>query len=383
MGLVTIIKYTVTVIHGKGSTMSTLSPLMPIEGMDDWEQRLDRQDAFWERAVVDRPCVCMQYGRPEPVTPWPVAKDWPTHRDRWMDTEHLCAQFSAGVANTEYRGDALPTAWPNLGPEVFSAFFGMEMEYARETAYGIPNLTDWADVDRVHFSEDNFYWNKVLEMTNALLEAGKNRFYVGMTDLHPGGDCITAFRDPEALNMDLLLHPQAVRDLLERVNETFAFVFNYYAEKLTFAGQACTTWPGIVSRRLWHVPSNDFSCMISKEMFDDFFLAGIRGECQLAAASIYHLDGPGALRHLDSLLDIPELSAIQWVFGAGNGRASDWTEVYRRCQDAGKGIQIIGLGMDELDWLTTSLRPEGVWTSVAVGGADDADHVLDVFSRWT
>ena len=52
--------------------------------------------------------------------------------------------------------------------------------------------------------------------------------------------------------------------------------------------------------------------MVSKETFDDLFLPGIRQECRHAEASLYHLDGPNALTHLDSLLEIPELDAIQW-----------------------------------------------------------------------
>jgi hypothetical protein len=32
--------------------------------------------------------------------------------------------------------------------------------------------------------------------------------------------------------------------------------------------------------------------------------------------TIYHLDGPGALRHLDRLLAIPELDCAQWIQGA-------------------------------------------------------------------
>ena len=30
-----------------------------------------------------------------------------------------------------------------------------------------------------------------------------------------------------------------------------------------------------------------------------------------------HLDGPGATRHIDALLEVPELTAIQYVIGAG------------------------------------------------------------------
>lgn len=98
-------------------------------------------------------------------------------------------------------------------------------------------------------------------------------------------------------------------------------------------------------------------------------------------ASIYHLDGPDALRHLDSLLAIKELNAIQWVYGAGRGRASDWLHVYRKCQAAGKGIQF-GVGVDELDAIISNLRPEGVFMSVQVRNPAEAEAVLKRVATW-
>ena len=70
--------------------------------------------------------------------------------------------------------------------------------------------------------------------------------------------------------------------------------------------------------------------MISTRMFEDVFLPGLVDECRFLDRSIYHLDGPGALRHLDSILAIPELDALQWVFGAGNEGFHRWVEVYRK-----------------------------------------------------
>ncbi|MDQ1256623.1 MAG: Trimethylamine corrinoid protein 2 [Candidatus Hydrogenedentes bacterium] len=356
--------------------------IMPIECIEDWELRLARQDAFWDGAIIDRPVVTMAIGRPNPDYPWPEAKPYATIRERWMDTDRVVSQALAGVMNTEYLGDHLPTAWPNLGPEVFSSFYGMEMEYSPDSSWGIPNLLDWAEADALRLSRDNFYWKKLEEMTDALLDAGRGKFYVGYTDMHPGGDALAAFRDPQQLATDLLLYPGDVKRLLERVNHDFFETFDYFFGKLRGAGQACTSWPGIVSTRKWHVPSNDFSCMVSKEMFDEFFLPGIAAECRHMEANIYHLDGPGALQHLDSLLAIPELNVIQWVYGAGHGRASDWLHVHKKCQAAGKGVQV-GIEPNELDAIIANLRPEGLWLNVAVRNRDEADEVLRRVSRWT
>ncbi|MBI3923114.1 MAG: trimethylamine corrinoid protein 2, partial [Armatimonadetes bacterium] len=345
--------------------------MMPIDHIPDWEQRLARQDAFWEREILDRPVVTISLPKPNPAYPWPANRTYPTIRDRWMDTERVAACALAGVVNTDYLGDALPTAWPNLGPEVFSAFFGCELEFGETTSWSIPNLTDWSDVGKIRVSDDGFYWRKMLELTDAFLEIGKGKFYTGLTDMHPGGDAVTAFRDPVRLNFDMLEATAEVKALLEIMNQAYFSVYDFYFDKLKAAGQAISTWAGIVSTKKWYVPSNDFSCMISKEMFDEVFLPGIIEECQFLEASIYHLDGPGALQHLESLLEIKELKAVQWVYGAGHGRASDWMHVYKRCQGAGKGIQV-GLAIEELDYFMENLKPEGVWISLS--GVQDREH---------
>lgn len=99
------------------------------------------------------------------------------------------------------------------------------------------------------------------------------------------------------------------------------------------------SWMGCLgSEGRFYIPSNDFLCMISRAMFNEFFLDAIREECQFYDKSIYHLDGPMALKHLDALLSIPELNAIQWLPGTGNEGFTRWIEVYQRIQEAKKGF---------------------------------------------
>ena len=354
---------------------------MPIDDIPDWERRIARQDAFWQCAILDRPVVNITIQKqPRPVTP-PVSAH-ATLRDRWMDAEFIVSAALTTVQNRLYLGDALPTFCPNLGPEVFSAFFGTELEYGESTSWSVPNLQRWSDAASLEFRPDNFYWRKLNEITDALLQGGRGRFYTGLTDFHPGGDALAAFRGPENLAVDMIEDREAVLELMSRVDETYLRVFQESYDKLAAAGQAITSWPGIVSSRKWYVPSNDFSIMISKPMFDEFFLPGIARECRFYEASIYHLDGPGALRHLDSLLTIPELNAIQWIFGAGNEPASRWMDVYRKCQAAGKGLQIT-LHHTELDVFMETLRPEGLWLSIkGVKTVEEAEFLLRRVAQW-
>lgn len=360
-----------------------MNEIMPIHGMDDWERRLDRMDAFWDREVIDRPPAAIIIEKPEAAAREPAGGRWDELRERWLDVDFRSDYALATVDRHDYLGDALPKAIPNLGPEVFSAFFGTPLEFGERTSWSVPNLKDWDRADDLQFSEDNVYWRAIMDLTDALLEKGRYRCYTGMTDLHPGGDALAAFRDPATLAMDLIDHREEVAALLDRVTRVYLRLYDVFYEKLRAAQQPTCTWHKLVSRRKWYLPSNDFSCMISKEMFDDIFLPGIVQECRHLQAALYHLDGPGALRHLDSLLAVPELNGIQWVCGSGNGRASDWYEVYHKCQAAGKVISV-PLQVDELEAFMDAFKPGGVFLNMSnVRDREEAERVLKRLTTWT
>ncbi len=88
------------------------------------------------------------------------------------------------------------------------------------------------------------------------------------------------------------------------------------------------------------------------------------------------------LIHLDSLLAIAELDAIQWVYTAGTSRASDHIKLYQKIQKSGKGIQISEVFPDEIDFFTEHLNPEGIWMKVKARNLDEADYALKKISSW-
>jgi hypothetical protein len=349
----------------------------------DFDRAQERIEAFWEREVLDRPVV--QFSLPKPPeerVPLPSSHH-ASPAERWLDTQYQTELKAATLANQEFLGDSLPVAYPNLGPEIFASFYGCTLHYGDYgTSWSEPILHDWAEVDDIQLDWQSPTMAKLDEMTGALLEAGQDRFIVGMADWHPGGDCVAAFRDPQNLAVDMLTHLDEVKALLARLEADYFAVYDKYYGILRAAGQPITTWTPLISEGKYYVPSNDFSIMISQAMFDEVFLPGIQRECQFLDRSIYHLDGPGALRHLDSLLAIPELDALQWVPGAGNEGFHKWVEVYQRAQSGGKGIQVV-CGMDELDLVMDTLDPRGLYLRVGgVPSREAAEIMLQALTRW-
>ncbi|HOU11521.1 MAG TPA: trimethylamine corrinoid protein 2 [Anaerolineae bacterium] len=350
----------------------------------DFEIVLDRYEAWWDCAILDRPLTSITFPKPpEAQTPWPE-KEHATLRARWLDTEFVVARTVAEMRNRVFYADALPIAWPNLGPEVFSAFYGCPLEFGETTSWSAPILADWSpeSTDKLRLDTDNFYYRKILELTNALLEAAQGKFIVGYTDMHPGGDALAAFRDPQQLCIDMIEHPAEIKALVERVTDDFLAVYDVYYNKLSAAGMPSTSWLPATCRGKYHIPSNDFSCMVSGKMFEAIFLPGLIRECQHMDRNIYHLDGPQALRFLDTLLAVPEIHAIQWVAGAGRDYWADWVHVYRRIQAAGKAFCIY-LPVEDLDRVFEALRPEGAWLILSgVYDQDMADAALQKIARW-
>jgi len=359
---------------------------MPIENIPDYEMRLKRQDAYWDMEVLDRAVVCMYIPNEKSTVKLPAQRNWKTLKDRWFDAEYNAELALAIAENTIYFGDALPIFFPNLGPEVFSAFCGCELEYSETTSWAIPIIKDWKkDFDKISFSEDNVYFKKIEEMTDLLLEYGKGKFYTGLTDIHPGGDGIAAFRDPQEMNYDMLLEPEMIKKTLNKITPIFFKVFDHFYNKLAGKNQVCGTWNGMTSIRKYHIPSNDFSCMISNKMFKEFFLQGIIDECKYFGTSIYHLDGPQALQHLDDILDIKELNGVQWVPGTGNGgRYSNELNlpILQKIQNANK-VNQFHIEPDELDTIMENLKPNGIFLTInGVKTEEEGQNLIKKIENW-
>ncbi|MHB1296034.1 MAG: hypothetical protein ACYC4R_13680 [Anaerolineae bacterium] len=349
----------------------------------DYERTMQRFDAFWQRELIDRPIV--QFGLQKPVEELVALppSGHATPEDRWLDVDYQAELHLAMLTNQEFLGDTLPVAFPNLGPEVFSSFYGCPIHFGDYgTSWTNPILDDWSTADSLNLDWDSPYLRTLHAMTDAFLEIGEGKFITGMTDWHPGGDCLAAFRDPQRLALDMLTNLEDVQRLLARVEQDYFAVYDCFYRKLRAAGQPISTWLTLASEGKYYVPSNDFSIMISNRMFAETFLPGIVRECRFLDHSIYHLDGPGALRHLDSILSIPELDALQWVCGVGYEGFAQWVWVYRKAQQAGKGIQVV-CEFSEIDQVMETLNPHGLYLSVSgVPSREAGLDMLDRLEKW-
>ena len=78
----------------------------------DFDVSLQRYEAFWNRAIIDRPPVNISMPKPDAV---PVPKkEYATYEEQWLDIDGRVAAMDAAMANTDFLYDSLPIAWQSL-----------------------------------------------------------------------------------------------------------------------------------------------------------------------------------------------------------------------------------------------------------------------------
>ena len=129
---------------------------------------------------------------------------------------------------------------------------------------------------------------------------------------------------------------------------------------------------------------SDISGMISTRNFRRFVQPFIREQCQWLDYALYHLDGVAAMRHLDALLEIEDLNAIQWTPGAGQPQGGDpcWYDLYKRIRAGGKAIMPCWVELNQLQPLLDAVGPAGVNVLMHFQSERDIDAALEIAAQY-
>ncbi len=332
----------------------------------DFAQAMQRIDAWFSQAVIDRPPIRFAAHNAEYHAARVLqGRRWPDLKSRWFDAEFQVEFFIESIKGETFLAETFPVFWPNLGPEVYSAFYGGDLIFEETTSYYVANLKNWHDVDRLQFDMQNPYFKKLEEMTYLALQACEDKFLVGYSDLHPGVDCAAAWRDPQQFCMDLLLHPKEAKALIEKASADFIKIFDHFDKILKDHGQLSVTWMGIPSFGKLHIPSCDFSSLLSTQLYVEFCLPVTLAEITHMTHNIFHIDGKQVAKNLDYWLELPEIQAFQYVQGVGDDQPiMQWLPQLKKIQNAGKSL-VIDLQLHELEPFMQEMKREGILLCLA------------------
>jgi hypothetical protein len=345
---------------------------------------LERHEAFWRGELAEGPLLWVTVAGARPGTP---PRGPATDEQQWTDVDYQVAKAEDALSRTYYAGDALPIYAPWLGPDQFAAFLGGDLSFSTpdNTSWTKPFIEDWADYPEFRIDPANRWWRTWQEILCASVDRGKGRWVTAYPDLHSGIDGLAAMRGPERLMIDLLTDPVPVKRAMAQMTRLWKEIVDLASSVILPCGQGTTNWTmGWSEQRFVCVGQNDFSCLVGPQMFDEFVLDDTTACCAHVDRSIYHLDGPGALQHVPTLLAIEKLDCVQWIQGAGKPLPSEWLDLLRRMQDAGKTVQVFYGGAHggsadfghEIDALCASLDTSRLFIVADVDTVEKADFIV-------
>ncbi len=346
--------------------------------IDNWEKIKARYREAWALENHDRPLMnvtCWEQHTPVLNPPQEIEK-------RWLDEDYVVKAARYSAENQYYCGEAYPAVFTNLGPDIFAALYGAPLKFGEDTSWSEHNVSDWDDAPDFGAGFVEKWHKKLISLTEAMTEESKGDYLVGITDIHPGMDALVAMRGPAELCLDLYDCPEKIEPLPMRLFEGFKRLYTELYGIVNRYEKGATTWMKIYSEERFYVTSCDFICMISEDDFDRYVREELCAEAAWLDRTVFHLDGPGALRHLDAILRVPGIGGIQWVPGAGAPPVGEWPEVLQKVQRAGKMLQLHVDSEAELKQLSEVVKPEGVVIDCTVKDRFEADALIKAAERY-
>jgi len=315
-----------------------------------WQTTKDIYRRWWN-GTLGRPLINLTVagrdpGRPAPAIP---AHEFTSFYDPNISADAIADRWLYDLESLRYLGDAFPRVRPDFGPSVPSLFMGLELHNGNGTVWTQPpDLLELKDIEFT-VDPDNVWYRRVSDIYRAAGARFEGLVQLGMTDLGGNLDLIASFRQSDNLAMDFYDVPETVEKKCWEAHAAWWRCYDAMNALIQPSHAGYTAWTPFYSETPYYILQCDFSYMIGPDIFERFALPELAATCRRLDNPYYHLDGPGALPHLDMLLSIPELKGIQWIPGAGQPPITQWPEIYRRIRAAGKTVQFF-TDQDPLGW---------------------------------
>lgn len=373
-----------------------------LEFKEDWEEAQRHLDAWWQCALIDRACIQVYAPRrgalasideePFPSPEWPLTAPpgvrlgvapTPELWRQWTDVEFVIARAERSIRCTFYGAEAFPVFWGNLGPDAFSAFLGSRLTLAETTTWTDPLIDTWRAVDSLQLDRENFWFRLQLQYMRQSMMRGHGRWFTGFPDTHTGGDALASLRGREQLCLDLYDHPEEVLGAMQRLTAIGREVYDVYFDILQPLRYGSTSgWLPTWGPGRCNVLQCDLIALISPAAWERFFVEWFLEELSWFDRVIFHLDGPPSLPHLDYLLALDKLKAIQWVAGDGALPMSQWIPLLKRIQAAGKAIHV-SVEPWEVETMLRELSSRGLLMQTRVDSEEEARDLVAKVAQWT
>ncbi len=313
--------------------------------VQNWDKTQEKFQKWWKQENTGRPLMYIS-AKKNNVQPMPSLKDFfGTPQELYFNVEKRCAWYEEYLRTHTLLAEAFPNINLDYGSTSTALYVGSQPECHWDTLwYKHLCEKEWETFEKKDLHEENPW----LSEHYALLKRGKqiasDNYIATIPDIGCSLDVMSLLRGSENLIYDLIDEPERMGEISEKLTDLYLEVYDKCYEIVkeddgSSAFVAFKVWgPGKVAKL-----ECDFCALMNTELFERYALPALRKQAKHMDNAFYHLDGPDAIKHLDLLLKIPEIKAIQWTHGAGNpdGLWEGWYEkIYDRVIASGKSLYL-------------------------------------------
>jgi hypothetical protein len=311
---------------------------------ENWSETKKRFGSWWERKDIGRPLLRLVARREKPIESLEEEKSFDDSQEFHMDVEKKLSKARNDFRKLRYMAEAFPALDLNIGPGSLAVYLGSEPVFRWDTVWFSEIANNGIEeLGKICYDPENYWWKKHLMSISDAVKLSKGEFLVNIADLIENVDILSALRGTQKFVFDMMDKPSIVKNYIEQLDSIY---FEYYdriydAVKDSDGGSSYTSFsiwgPGKTAK-----VQCDFSAMMSPKQFREFVQPSLAWQCSQLDYSLYHLDGPDAIKHLDAVLEIDDLDALQYTPTAGAPDAGNekWYFIYDKVKEAGKSIWI-------------------------------------------
>lgn len=309
-------------------------------------QEIEKNYTLWWEGELDRPLIKAVIKNAYPANrKKPDVPVLSMQNCNCLDytAEQLVDRLDYELSRYEFMGDAFPMLnMAAFGPGVLAGFCGAELNNSTGSVWYFPKEKYTIENLHIKYNPENIWAKRIKDIYRAGKERWGNQVLMSMPDLGSVQDVLATFLGNEDYIFALYDDPDEVLRVQEEIRKAFMEAYMDLESVLGNDHPGYTDWSGLYSKTRSYIFQDDFAYMISPEMFEEFALDDIQKLSGEFSNILYHLDGIGNLKHLDTLIEHTDIKAYQWVYGAGQPSAQHWIEVYDKLHQADKNMEIVG-----------------------------------------
>ena len=300
-----------------------------------------------EGGYLDQICQGKYYNMPEELK-------WKDMEDKYQNPQRIVDRYRYFCQTHAFLGESFPNLNIDFGPGSLASYLGSEIGFKEDTVWFNKCLDGWDGVPKLTFDPENKWFKKHLQLAKDCQALAGDDFYVDMPDLMENIDVLASLRGAQDILFDLLDEPEMIGERIQEVTDIYYEYYDRFYDviKDEEGGNAYTVFQIWGPGRTVKIQC-DFSAMMSPEDFRKYIQPSLRSQSENVDHVLYHLDGPAAIKHMDALMEIDGIDALQWTSGdAGpDGTLPDWDVIYDKAIAAGKSIWVKVYSGEFEDWI--------------------------------